>query len=226
MNKITFIQELEKGLKKIGVKDYIDIIKDYEVHFDNELKKGKSEEEIAKELGSIPDILSDFQVDEKPVVVQQRANPATIILNDTFGILGLFTLYMLNLVFISASIICLVLGLYLMTSMDIFSFVPLLVFPFSLFAGLTTLTLSVFLFFVSIQTFESLNEKTRKLINWNLLVIKGEAKELVKVKQSKLISNLTKFSGIILIILIIISYIVGVMITKEAEFWHYWNWFA
>lgn len=226
MNKITFIHELEKGLRKIGVKDYIDIIKDYEVHFDNELNKGKSEEEIAKELGNISDILSDFQVDEQPVVVQQRANLGTIILNDTFGILGLFTLYMVNLVFISASISSLVLGLYLMTSMDIFSFVPLLVFPFSLFAGLTTLTLSVFLFFISIQTFESLNEATRKLLNWNLLVFKGETKELVKAKQSRLITNLTKFSGIILIILIVISYIVGVIITKDAEFWHYWNWFA
>lgn len=78
MNKITFMQELEKGLKKIGVRDSIDILKDYEVHFENEFSKGKSEEEIAKELGNIEEILIDFQQEDQNIAVHRNVSSVVI----------------------------------------------------------------------------------------------------------------------------------------------------
>ncbi|MDO9630255.1 MAG: DUF1700 domain-containing protein [Acholeplasmataceae bacterium] len=226
MNKITFIQELEKGLKKIGVSDFTDIIKDYETHFDNELNKGKSEEEIAKELGSIPDILSDFQAEEKQVVSKKKMNYFQVIFNEVFGYLGLFILYLFNLSLISLSISSVVLGIYLMTSLSIFSFIPDLVSPFSQFTGFTFVILSVFTFVLSIMLFRLLNQMTLRLIQWHHEMLSGKVYEEKEVKQSKLMIRIAQISGIALVILLIVTYIVGVVITKEAEFWHYWNWFS
>ena len=226
MNKKAFIQELEKGLKKIGVSDSIDIIKDYEIHFDNEFSKGKSEEEIAKELGSIPDILADFQVEEKPIIQKSKMNLAAVITNDLLGYLGLFCLYMLNLALISQAIVSLILGIYLMFSLDIFSFIPILISPFSIFAGFTIVIYSVFSFGLSILMFQSLNQMTKRLTQWNREIFKGEEFVHIKVKQPKFIIRLTQVSGILLLVFSIGSYIVAVLMTKDAQFWHYWNWFS
>ncbi|MBU1142714.1 MAG: DUF1700 domain-containing protein [Firmicutes bacterium] len=226
MNKKAFIQELEKGLKKIGVSDSIDIIKDYEIHFDNEFSKGKSEEEIAKELGSIPDILADFQLEEKTIIQKNKMNVASVIINDIFGYLGIFCMYMLNLVLISQAIVSLILGIYLMFSVDIFSFVPVLVSPFSIFAGFTIVIYSIFSFGFSILMFQSLNKMTKRLTKWNREVLKGEEFERIHVNHSKLIIKIIQISGVVLVIFLIVSYIVAVIMTKEVEFWHYWNWFS
>jgi uncharacterized membrane protein len=226
MNKITFIQELEKGLKKIGVRDSIDIIKDYEVHFENELSKGKSEEEIAKELGNIEEILIDFQQEDQNIVVHRKVSSVVIIISNVFGYLGIFFLYILNLSLLSSALASMIIGLYLMFSFEIFSFMPLLLSPFSIFAGLTIIILSIFFFGLSILFYKLNHRLVKRLINWNRTLKTGQDQHVVDIKPSILIIRITQISGISLLIFVVISYIVGVLMTRQAEFWHYWNWFS
>ncbi len=63
MNKLEFLKLLKLELETNGVRNVQDIMADYEEHFTHGLSKGKSEEEISKNLGSPLTIASAYKTD-------------------------------------------------------------------------------------------------------------------------------------------------------------------
>jgi len=60
MNKIEYLNALKEALKNIDITVMEEIISDYEEHFQVGLEKGKSEEQICEELGSISDLVKEI----------------------------------------------------------------------------------------------------------------------------------------------------------------------
>lgn len=61
MNKNEYLFELKRHLQNFPQEEVTDILSDYEEHFSVGLSKGKSEEEISKELGNPRDIAKTFK---------------------------------------------------------------------------------------------------------------------------------------------------------------------
>ncbi len=226
MNRITFIKQLSTGLKKIGVTDVEEVIKDYEAHFDNELEKGKTEEEISRKLGKIDEILVDFQL-EKPVDEPiKRMSLYSVILSDIFIYIGMLSLYLFNLSIIILSLGSLILGIYFILSMSVLEFIPVMNPLFGQFLGFMFIALAVLSFGVSALLFRFLNTLMKRLNQWHNKVLKGEINTvIITVSQSKLIKKITLWSCLAVVILMITTYIIGVNIADNPQFWHEWHWF-
>ncbi len=225
MNKMTFIKQLSDGLKKIGVIDSEEVIKDYEAHFDNELLKGKTEEEISRELGKISDILADFQTD-KPKETIKRLSLYSVILSDVFVYIGILSFYLVNLATIILSLGSLLLGLYFIFSMNLLDIIPVMNPLFGQFLGLMFIAIAVLFFGASILLFKFLNVLIKRLGQWHKKVLKGEINGIViTINHYKLIKAIVLWSGLAVIIFMIITYIIGVNLAGNPQFWHEWNWF-
>lgn len=75
MDKDGFMRELEKSLGRIDEDDKKDILYDYEEHFRMGFEKGKTDEEIAKELGDPKVIGKSYRASS--VVEEVLVNPNT-----------------------------------------------------------------------------------------------------------------------------------------------------
>jgi uncharacterized membrane protein len=61
MRKDEFLKQLKKQLKDIKEEDRKDIIEDYEEHFEEAIRDGKSEEKICEDLGNPKDIAKELR---------------------------------------------------------------------------------------------------------------------------------------------------------------------
>ena len=59
MTRRAYMYRLEKGLESLNKKCAEDILNDYEIHFQNGLNMGKSEEEICRELGDVDQLIKE-----------------------------------------------------------------------------------------------------------------------------------------------------------------------
>lgn len=226
MNKITFIKQLTDGLKKLGIIDIEEIIKDYEAHFENELLKGRTEEEISKALGRIDDILIDFSPENEIKKQRKLMNTYSVILSDIFIYLGMLSLYIVNLALLQLALSSLLLSMYTMFSMNFFNLIPNLIFPFSLVVGLAFLALTLASFGLSAMLFKYLNILMKRLGLWHKQILKGQyLHQFISVNQSKIMKRISLWSGLAFILLFIITYIVGFSMTNNPQFWETWHWF-
>ena len=96
MNKDEFFIQLKKELRATKESDRKDIIEDYQEHFEEAKKKGKSEEEICKELGNPRDIAKELHA--YAVIEKAEGN---LSISNIFKVIATFlSLGIFNLVFI------------------------------------------------------------------------------------------------------------------------------
>lgn len=96
MNRIEFINTLKRELYNLPQSEVEDILYDYQEHFEVGLSKGKTEEEIAEELGNPRTIAKSYKVNYK--INNAEANPSTK--NLFTAILAAVSLGFFNLVFV------------------------------------------------------------------------------------------------------------------------------
>jgi len=96
MNKEEFITILKKELHSLPPSEIEDILYDYEEHFQVGLSKGKSEEEIAKELGNPKIIAKSYIANYK--INDAETNPSTK--NLFAAIVSAISLGFFNLIFV------------------------------------------------------------------------------------------------------------------------------
>ena len=129
MNKKEFIKILSNNLDNIPMNEKKEIISDYDEHFVNGLKDGKTEEEISELLGNPKSIAKQYKIDIMLKEVEKTRSISGII-KVIFASLGLG---FFNIVFI--------LGLYM-------GLVAVLI---SLFAAAFSIAISgIFMFFASL----------------------------------------------------------------------------
>lgn len=67
MNRQEYINRLKMALQDLPLDELNDILSDYEEHFDIGVSKGKSEEEISKELGDPREVASNYRTTFKSI---------------------------------------------------------------------------------------------------------------------------------------------------------------
>lgn len=72
MNKLEFFKLLKLELETNGVRNVHDILADYEEHFNHGLSKGKSEEEICKNLGSPTTLAKAYKTESMIQEIKNR----------------------------------------------------------------------------------------------------------------------------------------------------------
>jgi uncharacterized membrane protein len=78
MNKLEFFKLLKIELESNGVRNVSDILADYEEHFSHGLSKGKTEEEICKNLGSPLTIAGAYKTDSMIQEIKNTDKPFSI----------------------------------------------------------------------------------------------------------------------------------------------------
>lgn len=104
MNRDKFIKILRKELSGIPREDIEDIVYDYEEHFEIGIHKGKTEEEIARELGNPKNIAKSYRASIK--ITEAEKNPTAT--NLFKAILAAMALGFFNLVVVLAPFIVIV----------------------------------------------------------------------------------------------------------------------
>lgn len=79
LNRTEFISTLRSGLKGLPENEIMDILYDYEEHFEIGLSKGKSEEEIARELGDPRKISKAYRVSSTISEAENNPSPKNLL---------------------------------------------------------------------------------------------------------------------------------------------------
>lgn len=188
MTRDEFIKNLRGSLKRLPPEEIEDIVYDYEEHFQIGLSKGKTEEEISKELGDPKVIAKMYNVSSK--IDKAENNPSTKnILKAIFSAmaLGIFNFIIVLGPFIA--IVALLIGLYAISivfvASGISAFFGIMFLPFTSYQvtfGINTLTsisfgiglsvLGILLFIGCVYLTKLLYKGTISYLKWNVDIIK------------------------------------------------------
>lgn len=186
MNKEEFIAELRKALYGLSENEIEDILYDYNEHFEIGASKGKTQEEIAMELGNPKNIAKSYRVNAKITKAEKNPSPSNLIK----ALLAAMTLGFFNLIFVLGpflGVIGLLLGLYGISigfvaggigsilgtvAAPFFSGIHISVHPItSISIGTGLAALGVLLLIGSFYVTKFLYQLTLKYLRWNIEVI-------------------------------------------------------
>lgn len=183
MTKTTFLKELERFLKPLAPEERQDILLDYEEHFQSGMQAGKSEDEVADDLGNpriiAKELLAEYHItkaeEDRSVRNIGRAAIATLslgffnlvfALGPFLGLVGLLVgLYAATLAFLISPIIIIVFHSW----SGGFSVVVENIFNMMMTGGLGVL-LAVGMVYVS----KGFYWLVLKYLNFNVKIIRGE----------------------------------------------------
>lgn len=78
MNELEFLNVLQNELSGLSKEEKEDIIYDYEEHFSVGLENGKTEEEIAKELGNPQNIANSYKANVKVEIAEKNTSTRNV----------------------------------------------------------------------------------------------------------------------------------------------------
>jgi uncharacterized membrane protein len=229
MTKKTFIETLKVGLAKMNISDFDDIIRDYETHFANELAKGKSEEEIASEIGDINQILADFapEIKSQKETNGRGALLAGLIISDVFVLLFFLIAIILILIPIAIFASGSALGIYYTFGLKLISIFPNMPFWTGLLFGLSFFSLGLIGLTSTYYYARLLSLMIKKYSSWHHSVLRKTDKQFICLpKSSNLMNKLVLFSTFGFLIFAVFAYIVAAISAGSLGFWHVWGWFV
>ena len=188
MNKSEFIQTLRNELKGIPEYEIKDILYDYEEHFEIGISKGKTETEIAKELGNPKGIAKSYRASSKISAAESNPSPRNLFK----AVLAAMALGFFNLIIVLGPfllIVGLLFGLYGTSAGFIIggisSFFGTIAAPFfpytvsigvhpitSISIGIGLIALGILLLLGSFYLTRLLYQGTIKYLRWNIDIIK------------------------------------------------------
>ncbi|MCF6460909.1 HAAS signaling domain-containing protein [Clostridium sp. Cult3] len=188
MNRIEFMEQLRNGLKGISEEEIEDILYDYEEHFDIGLSKGKTEEEIAKELGNPRNISKTYRASATITTAENNPSPGNLFK----AILAAMALGFFNLVIVLGPFIAIVGLLFALYAISVGfiiggvgSFFGTIAAPFlpyrinvgmhpitSISFGIGLTALGVLIMIGSFYLTKLLYQGTIKYLRWNIDIIK------------------------------------------------------
>lgn len=186
MNRKDYIYNLKLHLEGMSKDELQDILLDYEEHFNIGISKGKTEDEISRELGRPKDIAENY----KATFNNNRTNIVTENYSPGRNLFLALLLIFINLIFVlpiflslagiligaySVAIIFVFVGIFLILGIP-FSFFTYLPNPHMLTSisfGIGFITSSILLIIISIYLTKMFYQLSIKYIKWNLKLING-----------------------------------------------------
>lgn len=188
MNRIEFIDKLRLNLQGMPSSEVQDILSDYEEHFDIGISKGKSEEEIVRELGNPKDIANSYRSsygnNYNEGVINQRNTPTDnnnnilmillviafnviIVLGPYIAILGVILSFFIAGISITFSGITLMFGI----PFNFIHYIPNPNIITSLSFGIGLIALGVLGIILTIFIAKLFYQLTIKYLKWNIEII-------------------------------------------------------
>ncbi len=187
MNRKEYLDRLRICLQGLPMDEIEDILSDYKEHFEIGISKGKSEEEISKELGDPREVANNYRTTYKPNYNRNSYNTSTS--NDnTRKLLITLLLIFFNIIIVFApfmTVVALLIASYAIAiSFIVGGFGILLGFPITIFApipsihiltsisfGIGLLALGALGIILSIYVTKGFYKLVVKYIQWNVEII-------------------------------------------------------
>lgn len=181
MNKRIFLDELSSQLKKVPEHDRREILYDFEEHFELGVQSGKTEEEIAENLGNpkviVKDLLAEYMV--------SQAESDQSVKSMFHAVLAAISLSFFNIIFLLGPIVAII-GVYLALSATaiVLTLSPLVLIASLFFDGpvdilveffmaITFCSLGVLMSIGMIYVGKFLYQMILKYVKFNIRVVKG-----------------------------------------------------
>ena len=183
MNKQAFLNELSSQLKTVPEHDRIDMLYDFEEHFELAMESGKTEEEIAESLGNpkliAKDLLAEYLV--------SQAESDQSVKSMFHAVLATISLSFFNIIFLLGPIVAII-GVYLALSATaiVLTLSPLVLIVSLLFEGPSNFLIEFFMaiIFCSLGVLMSIGmiyvgkflyQMILKYVKFNIRIVKGGA---------------------------------------------------
>ncbi len=187
LNRTEYINTLRNGLRGLPENEIMDILYDYEEHFEIGISKGKTEEEIAKELGDPGNIAKAYRVSSTISEAENNPSPKNLFKAVLAAMaLGIFNLIMvlgpfLVMVGMLIGLYCISISLIIAGISSCFGTIVAPIFPYSINIGvhpITSISFGIGLaslgLLIGIGTFyltKLLYQGTIKHLRWNIDII-------------------------------------------------------
>ncbi len=236
MKRNEFNELLKNALKDRGISDYLEIVEEYEQHFDFKLRDGYSEEEIADKLGD-PTVIAQ-QYDKSDIGAKSKFKWLTLI---GLGIMDFFAFifYIVLICFgigVAAFTGCLALGsVCLIGNVNIYSLIPSMPYPIAIIFGITLIALVVvtvicFVYYIALlkqllRSYKRFHSNTVASAKDRAILPSIPATPQLSQKTHRLFRKILTVSFLTFVFLFVASFAVAIITAGDFEFWHIWKWF-
>lgn len=185
MNKATFLEQLEQGLRYMDSEERQDILNEYETHFVSGRRAGRTEEEIADELGS-PETLAKALSADDSVTRAEKSRNIHDIFRAAFMLMGLGVL---NFLVVSIPLLISLAFLLFIYTMTVALLITPILFifkafifpqppdlPYDIFATMCFFGLGLVCYVLSYYITRWLGALGLRYLRWNTALVKGGGK--------------------------------------------------
>ena len=233
MTKKEYLEELRKELEKNNVDEVGEIIAEYDDHFEYKKEEGLTEEEIAKKLSSPKEIAKEYgESVTKPVGKYEKGLKTVGVVAMSVPATLVYVLMLSAAVVLGAfSLVSLVCGFCLISTINIAGLIPTMPYISALFIGIACFGLAALSFVGTYYLFMYELCWGKAYIRWCKNITNNNHYPSVSKhpKISKKVSFKLKLVAIIglvcFISMLVVGYISMCIVAGSVEPWHVWNWF-
>lgn len=233
MNKVEYLNALERELRSRNIGDIEEIISEYSQHFDMKSADGYSEEETAARLGKPRVIASQFVSLEGSNNAARPVLIAGAVISDIFAVIFFALLFAWVAILAAASLAFAFTGVLLIFKLNIQGLLPPMPYAGNLFIGISLPALSLSVAAGAIYCFYYFKHLLKIYFRWHKNLFAGGANiyppqpkhPQLPLKLKRRLRSITLISMTVFFISFIIGYAVMAIIAGSFEFWHVWNWF-
>lgn len=235
MTRREYFNQLKSELKKMDVEDIEDILSEYEQHFAFKLSDGHTEEEVAAKLGAPQEIAAQYVL-EKGDVTGKPEDSWTVRIGLFFASIGEGAGYLLLaglVTLLAASALAFaVLGILLISDIDIAQIIPPMPYSGAVLLGVSCLGLALVLALCVYRLVMQVGQMIKASIRWHKRMLSGAQYPPLPwgYHLSGTKANVFKRTMQVSIVVFVIFFTIGyaVLATKAGAlgFWHVWNWFV
>ena len=234
MKKNEYLAQLKSELKKNNAADMDEIILEYEQHFAFKMADGYSEEEIAAKL-DVPSAIA-AQFDSAKEMAKSGAGGFFVKLGLGFTAIFETMFYILFLawdIVLAASALTLsVLGVCLISAMNISGLIPYMPFLGSLILGVSVLGLAVIFAVATVYCFAFFKQAIKASIRWHKNMTSASAlpplpwNPQFEPKTRRTLRTVLLWAVAIFGACFVLAFVVLALQAGALGFWHHWNWFV
>lgn len=234
MNKEQYLSELKSQLKSFPQKEIIDILAEYEEHFNLKIAEGYSEEEVSARLGSPKEIAEQFKSSGENIKSSSKPIMAIgLVILDIFVVLFFIFLAAWVIVLGAFTIACAALGICLIGGLNIAKLIPYVPYAGALIIGISSSALAVLSAVGTIYCYLVVKQLIKAYIDWHKRVYSGKNHVAtvskypqISNKSKRYLKNITLISLCAFAVTFIIGLIVLIILADFQAPWHHWNWFV
>lgn len=235
MKKNEYLGELKSELKRNNAADMDDIMSEYEQHFAFKMADGYSEEEIAAKLGVPAQIAAQF---DSAKDIGKKMTGTNFFLKLGLGFTAIFEA-MFHILFLAWDLVLAVLtltfgvlGVCLISTLNISGLIPYMPFLGSLILGISTLGLAAIFGVASVYCFVFLKQVIKASVRWHKNMTSASAlpplpwNPQFEPKTRRTLRTVLLWAVAVFGVCFVLAFIVMTLSAGTMGFWHHWKWFV